>query len=640
MHLTKNQIRRYLLLSPVIILLISLLLSTSIPASAQSFQNGPNDPSELSAFIDGVMANSMENNHVPGAVVVVVKDGEVFFAKGYGYADLENKTPVDPATTLFRPGSVSKLFTWTAIMQLVEAGKLDLDADVNTYLDFEIPTTFPEPITLRNILTHTPGFEDKGDGLFKIDETLVSSLETYVKENQPVRVFPPGIIGAYSNYGSALSGYIIERVTGMSFENYIAENILHPLEMGHSTFEQPLPSSLIDAMTEGYNYVNAEYIKGSFEFVVGTPAGALSASGLDMANFMIAHLQDGKFKEIQILTPETIQQMHSPLYRPDPRLDGMAYGFFFKTINGHYSISHGGDTSLFHSHLSLFPDSNIGVYISTNGTAGAEVVEDFVVAFLNRYYSSDDSTLLTPTADFAQRAPQYAGSYFLARSSFTTLEKTMSLMSTVMVGTTEDRVLVNFGNELIPYVEVEPGLLVNPDDPSDKLVLKTDGGQITLSPPLPFVFIKMPWYRTLPVHALILIGGAILFLIAIIAWLVDFVRGLIKQEKRPILSRLARLNAGLFGVFYLFFIVSFGEVFTNINPAFGVPDVYFGMPANFDQLTLIPTLIAILGLLMLVFTVIAWAMNIWTAKNRFFYSLLTVFGLAIIWSLYFWNLLL
>jgi hypothetical protein len=209
-----------------------------------------------------------------------------------------------------------------------------------------------------------------------------------------------------------------------------------------------------------------------------------------------------------------------------------------------------------------------------------------------------------------------------------------------MVGTTEDRVLVNFGNELIPYIEVEPGLLLNPDDPSDKLVLKTDGGQITLSPPLPFVFIKMPWYRTLPVHALILVGGAILFLIAIIAWLVDFVRGLIKQEKRPILSRLARLKAGLFGLFYLYFIVSFGAVFTQTNPAFGVPDVFFGMPANFEQLLQIPTLLAILGILMLVFTMIAWIKRFWIGKSRFFYSLLTVFGLAIIWSLYFWNLLL
>ncbi|MBE0684706.1 MAG: serine hydrolase, partial [Anaerolineaceae bacterium] len=167
MNLSVSKSRFLMQIASTMILIIGVLLIFSIPASAQTLASSPSDPADISAFVDGVMATSMESNHVPGAVVVVVKDGEVFFAKGYGYADLANKTPVDPATTLFRPGSVSKLFTWTAVMQLVEAGKLDLDADVNTYLDFEIPATYPQPITLRLIMTHMAGFEDKGNGLFK-----------------------------------------------------------------------------------------------------------------------------------------------------------------------------------------------------------------------------------------------------------------------------------------------------------------------------------------------------------------------------------------------------------------------------------------------------------------------------------------
>ncbi len=638
MNLSLKKTNRCLYFLFALILLTSLFFSSTQPTSAQS-PSGPSDPTEVTAFIDGVMITSMENNHVPGAVVVVVKDGEVFFAKGYGYADLEEKIPVDPATTLFRPGSVSKLFTWTAIMQLVEAGKLDLDEDVNTYLDFVIPDTFPEPITLRNILSHTAGFEDQGDGLFKIDASKVSSLETYVKENQPARVFPPRKYGAYSNYGSALSGYIIERVSGMPFEDYIAEKILKPLEMNHSTFEQPLPPSLSNDMAEAYNYVNAEYVKGSFEFVVGTPAGALSASGLDIANFMIAHLQNGKFGATQILSPETAQQMHSPLYRPDPRLDGMAHGFFFSTINGQSTLSHGGDTSLFHSQLALVPEAQLGFYVSTNGVNGGLVVEDLVNAFFDHYFPPQERSSLTPTTDYAERADQYSGSYFLARSNFTTIEKILTLLSTVTINTTEDKVLVNSGGEIIPYVEVEPGLLVNPNEPSDKLVLKTDGDQITLSPPLPFVFIKLPWYRTMPIHALILVGGAILFLVAIIAWLVDFFRGLRKKDNRTLLARLARLNASLFGGLYLFFIVSFGSIFMDINPAFGVPDVFFEMPANFDLLLFIPVLLAILGILMLGFALIAWNKRFWNGKSRIRYTVLTIFGVTTLWSLYFWNLL-
>ena len=639
MKLSDSKPRFLLLIISTMILIFGLSLSFTNPVKAQSPVFGPSDPAELSAFVDGVMATSMDSNHVPGAVVVVVKDGEVIFAKGYGYADLDNKTPVDPATTLFRPGSVSKLFTWTAVMQLVEAGKLDLDADVNNYLDFEIPATYAQPITLRLIMTHMAGFEDKGNGLFKLNAEDVSSLETYVKTNLPARVFPPGQYAAYSNYATALSGYIVERVSEMPFEQYIATNILQPLQMQYSTFQQPLPAELSSQMSKGYNYLNGEYIEGSFEFVVGTPAGALSSTGLDMANFMIAHLQEGEFSENRILSAETTQLMHSPLYRPDPQMGGMAYGFFYNTHNGQYTLSHGGDTMLFHSQLYLLPESNLGIFVSTNGTTGSMVVEQLITAFLDRYYPNQESLALTPTDDFASRADQYAGTYYLARSNFTTFEKFISLMSLVNVSVKEELVYVTFGGKTMPYVEVEPGLLVNPDDPADKLVLKTVGGQISLSPPLPFVFLKMPWYRTLPLHMFILIGGAILFLITIIVWIVSFFKGLKQNEKHPWLSRFSRMIAGLFGLLFLTFLVNFGSVFLDTHPSFGVPRVFFGMPANTDQLFKLPIFMAIFGVLTLVFAVINWVKGYWSIKSRVFYTILTLFAIAILWSFYFWNLL-
>lgn len=636
---TKNNVKNILQWLSVIILICSLLFSINIPSAAQTPAPDLDDSVDLSAFMDGVLATSMESNHVPGAVVVVVKEGEVFFSKGYGYADLENKIPVDPATTLFRPGSVSKLFTWTAVMQLVEAGKLDLDADVNTYLDFEIPATFAQPITLRLIMTHLAGFEDKGDGLFKLNAEDVSTLETYVKTNLPARVFPPGQYAAYSNYATALSGYIVERVSAMPFEKYISKNILQPLQMQHSTFEQPLPDHLANDMSKGYNYLHGEYIEGSFEFVVGNPAGALSATGLDMANFMIAHLQEGEFEGTRILDPETARLMHSPLYRPDPQMGGMTYGFFFNTMNGQYTLSHGGDTMLFHSQLYLLPESNVGIFVSTNGTAGNVVAEHVIETFINRYYPAEENIPLIPTADFASRADQYAGTYFLARSTFTTFEKVLTLMSPVNVRVKEERVLVTFGGKTLSYVEVEPGLLVNPDDPADKLVLNTIDNQISLTPPMPFVFLKIPWYRALSLHIFILAGGFILFLITMISWFVSFVKGLKKREKRPLLARLSRLSAGLFGFFYLSFMFAFGSILTDTHPAFGVPRVFFGMPAHADELFFIPILLAIFGLITLVFAVINWINGFWTVKSRLVYSLLTMFTLAILWSFYFWNLL-
>ncbi len=236
---------------------------------------------DVQAWLDGFLPYALQRGDIAGAVVAVVKDGEVLFKKGYGYADLKRKKPVDPDRTLFRPGSVSKLFTWTAVMQLVEQGKLDLDEDVNTYLDFKIPAAFGKPITLRNVMTHTPGFEEVGRNLFSDDTTKVQPNGDWLKSWTPTRIYPPGTVPAYSNYATALAGYIVQRVSGEPFEQYIEHHIFQPLGMEHATFRQPLPASLRKDMSEGYESASSGEPK-PFEMVVGAPAGALSASGADM----------------------------------------------------------------------------------------------------------------------------------------------------------------------------------------------------------------------------------------------------------------------------------------------------------------------------------------------------------------------
>ncbi|WP_448334934.1 serine hydrolase [Bellilinea sp.] len=624
----------------LLVMMTALFCLPTAGVSAKYFP-APADPAELEAFMDGVLASSMEAYHVPGAVVVVVCDGQTLLAKGYGYVDLESRQPVDPATSLFRPGSVSKLFTWTAVMQLVEAGKLDLDADVNTYLDFTIPDTFPEPITLRHILTHTPGFEDKGEGLFKLSAEEMIPLDRYLKHNLPARVFPPGKIAAYSNYAVALAGYIVERVSGQPFNSYIADHIFQPLGMQYATFEQPLPSELAGKMSNGYNYIRGKYIKGGFEYVVGGPAGALSASGLDMAKFMIAHLQEGEYEGARILEAQTARRMHTPLRTADPRLSGgMAYGFFFNTINGHYTLSHGGDTMLFHSFLLLLPESQTGFFVSTNGASGAQAVEQVVNAFMERYYPAQGTPLLIPAADFDSRAGQYAGAYHLARNNFTSYEKIISLLMPINVWVEDRQVFVEWGGDVTAYIENEAGLLVNPQKPHDRLVLRTDGGQVMLVPSLPFDFIKTPWYGSLPLHLLIFIGGSVLYLGALIGWLVSFWRGVRRRDLRPLGWRLARLSGGLFGLLFLVYMIGFGSALGTIEPAYGVPKVFFGiMPAGFDLLMQIPLLLLVLGGIMLVFSVVAWVKGYWQIGGRLFYSLTCLWALAILWSLSYWNLL-
>ncbi|MEQ8935945.1 MAG: serine hydrolase domain-containing protein [Amphiplicatus sp.] len=204
---------------------------------------------DAEAWLDGFMPFALERGGIAGAVVVIVKDGEILTSKGYGYADLETKKPVDPAATMFRPGSISKLFTWTAIMQLVEQGKVDLDADVNAYLDFEIPEAFGGPIKVRHLMTHTAGFEEAIKGIIIEDPEAMLPLDEYVKKALPARVYPAGEVPAYSNYATTLAGYIVARVSGQSFDDYIEQHIFAPIGMTRASFRQPLPADLEPLMS-------------------------------------------------------------------------------------------------------------------------------------------------------------------------------------------------------------------------------------------------------------------------------------------------------------------------------------------------------------------------------------------------------
>ncbi|MDI7248370.1 MAG: serine hydrolase domain-containing protein [Bacillota bacterium] len=352
-------------------------------------------PADLEAFFDGVMATHFQTYHIPGAAVAVVKSGEILFAKGYGYADLKTRTPVDAAKTLFRIGSVSKLFTWTAVMQLVERGALEIDRDVNAYLDgadFHVPATYPEPITMAHLMNHTAGFEDRNVGLFSHDSGSVRPLGEVLAGTLPQRVRPPGEVTAYSNHGAALAGYIVERVSGMPWASYVEENILKPLRMDHTTPRQPLPPDLEGWLAVGYEYspALARFEPRPFEYVPAAPAGALSATAVDMARFMISHLQASRLEDsrMRILRAETAREMHSTSLIQDPHLGGIAHGFLEQPYGRLRTIGHGGDTFLFHSELRLVPSHNVGIFVAYNSPDGAVARDQLVRAFLDRYFAS------------------------------------------------------------------------------------------------------------------------------------------------------------------------------------------------------------------------------------------------------------
>jgi CubicO group peptidase (beta-lactamase class C family) len=374
------------------------------PAPGKDDSNtAPHPPHELEArdleaWLDGMLPVGLAQGKVAGAVVSVVKDGHVLLAKGYGYADMAHKVPMDAQRTLIRPGSVSKLITWTAVMQQVQLGKLDLNADVNRYLDFKIPEPFGKPITLAILMTHRAGFEEGLKDAIVTDPKALETLNVFLEQHIRPVLFAPGEVPAYSNYGTALAGYIVQRVSGERYEDYVAQHIFMPLHMGSSTFSQPLPAALAPRMSLGY--MSGAAPARPFELISFAPAGGMTSTASDMANFMIAHLQTGRFGDTAILTPDTTRLMHSASLPHGPDEDVMAHGFFLTRRHGHTLLEHGGDTILFHSDLMLLPQEQVGLFVSFNsrgeGDAAYGLRTRLIDGFMERYFT--DAAVTTPPA--------------------------------------------------------------------------------------------------------------------------------------------------------------------------------------------------------------------------------------------------
>ena len=441
---------------------------------------------DVEAWLDGYMPYALKSGDIAGAVVVVVKDGAVLAQKGYGYSDIKSRKPVDPELTLFRPGSISKLFTWTAVMQQVEQGKLDLDTDVNEYLDFKIPPREGQPVTLRNIMTHTAGFEEQLKGLMGEEGgEPVKPFGERLKSWVPERIFAPGTTPAYSNYATALAGYIVQRVSGVPFDDYIEQNIFSPLGMQHSSFRQPLPESLKPLMSSGYHLASEGEAK-PFEIVGVSPAGSLSASGADMAKFMIAHLQNGAFGSARILQEDTAKQMHGTALTILPRVHRMLLGFYEQNYNGHRALGHGGDTNWFHSDLHLFIDDGVGMYVSVNspGKAGASssLRAALFEQFADRYLPGAALDGKVDEKVAAEHARMMAGVYENSRRIDSSFFSLLSLAGPIKVMANPDNTIsvsmaTNLSGAPIKWREVEP-FVYRDADGKNLLAAEVKDGQV------------------------------------------------------------------------------------------------------------------------------------------------------------------
>jgi len=543
--------------------------SPQMPAAGESRVTEP--PHEMTvadvhAFLDGFVPMQLERENIAGAVVLVVKDGSIFFAKGYGYSDVDKKTPVTVDATLFRPGSISKLFTWTAVMQLVEQGKLDLDRDVNEYLDFKIPAKFGKPITLRHIMTHTAGFEEQIKDLINEEGAPIATLKQHLVEHVPERIFPPGTTPAYSNYGASLAGYIAERVSGRPFNDYVAENIFKPLRMSRSTFAQPLPADLKPMMSNGYTLGSGK--AKPFEIVEEPPAGGLAATAADLSRFMIAHLQGGKFENAQILRPETATQMHARQFGLSPALNGMCLGFYEESRNGHRIIGHGGDTIYFHSDLHLMLADGVGFFVSYNSAGKGDISPRTALwdHFLDRYFPyTPPKVEKLSTADADARS--VAGHYLSSRRSESNFLKVAAVDDNVQVtpdenGTIKVEPFKDFNSQIKKWQEIAPWVYRSVNG-QDLLAFRRDErGRMQLVPNFPAVVFQRATLSTnsdfnqaIIIAVLIVLGLTLLF------WPVAaIVRGHYHQRLeldagymrlRPYVRLVCALDVGFLVLFFL-----------------------------------------------------------------------------------------
>lgn len=621
-------------------------LSTGPAAGPDSKPTGVDDQARLEAFVDGLVKPLMKSNNSPSGVVAIARGNELIFAKGYGYEDVAAQVPVVAERTLFRPGSVSKLATWVAVMQQVEQGKLDLDADVNEYLEtFQIAEAFGEPVTLRHIMTHTAGFEEGALGYLIVnDPARIMPLAQSMARYQPLRVNPPGAQSAYSNYATALAGLIVENVSGLSFPEYIRQNIFEPLGMDASTFVEPLPERLAGRMAKSYAVEAGRFVEKPFEIISNFgPAGAQSATGTDMVRFGRAILNGGELDGVRILQADTVEQMLTRTFTHDERLKGMALGFYEVDVNGVRLVGHGGDTQWFHSYLGIDEVNDLTYFVSFGGSGGSTVRYAFTTGFYDEYFPQDDVRPVPPE-DFAERAGRYAGAYGFWRSNFSTIEKALGLGNVVQVSPTPTNTLViSLGGSAKQYVEVGDNLFrqLNPNisllggvSPALLAFQENAAGEVTgfVLDGLPFMSLRRLPVTATPNFNFLLLGLSLLVFVAVLArrW----------YQRREIGAQSAAdrsaINAAVLASAANLLVVLAGAVVLSVV----MDSLFRGIPTLFKVWLVLPILATLAGLYLLYRTIGVWRGGLLAGTwSRVRYTAVALAALFMCWFYYFWNIL-
>jgi CubicO group peptidase (beta-lactamase class C family) len=637
----------------VVLVLVAVLVSApSIATGAthpvrsadRAGQTEPSDPSardEFERWLDGTMADQLERHHVPGAAVVVVKDDEVFLAKGYGYADLDAGRPVVANETVFGIGSTGKLVTWTAVMQGVEDGRLELDRDVNDYLTdsaVSVPDTYPEPVTLEHLGTHSAGFEDVFAGMLADDPGEIRPMEEILAAHRPARVRPPGEFVAYSNYGTALAGHVLAEQADTSFVEYADERLFTPLGMEDTTYTQPLPDRLDSRRAIGYTYQNGEYrAHPPLVWTLPPEGGSFRTTGTDMGRFMRAHLNDGVYGSERILEAETVREMHRRHFTKSPEvpeLNGMAYGFVEMDRNDERIVGHWGDTPRFRSLLALLPERDVGLFVVYNAPGGYTARFELLDAFVDRYYPRSDTPLVDPPAGAADRAAALAGDYRSLTISESSWERVLGVMTrTYSVGATDGGHLTTsrLGEERRRWIERQPGVYEELGG-NDVLVFRVDeDGRAThmFSGAVgPATYERVPWYESMTVVRGVVGTGVVAFVSVLLLWITAPLWRRFRDHEPPgDRERAVRALLGVVSLLWLVVLVIFLLAWVEFNAEAASPSLALQTGKLIRYVALVGTVAVVVA------AGFAWRDRYWTRPLRLHYSIVTLLAILFAWQL-------
>ena len=606
------------------------------------------DKTGLETYLDTFFAGQMAQYHFTGATISIVKDDQLLFSKGYGFTNAARTTTVSPAQTVFRVGSISKLFVATAIMQLAEQGKIRLDDPVNRYLpDFKLDERFGLPVTIGNLLTHTAGFEEQEIGITTLDKADRQPLGEYLKQRLPPLVEPPGEQDSYSysNHGYALAGYIVETVSGKSFDQYVRENILQPLDMRYSSFS--LTPELDALRATGYQYAFDNLEPIPFDYQRISPAGSLNSTADDIAHFMEVQLGDGRYNNAQVLQPATLQEMQTRQYGHHPALNGITYGFDEYYQNGLRTLYHEGNWPGFASLLLLIPEKKVGIFVSYNRDINLPR-ENLVQQFIDRFYPAAAPALpIKSIASNKGDVDKFAGVYRSSRYNRTTLEKLFSLTVQGKVVADQD------GTITIPtdspfykpshWIETEPQLFKLKDGndfSSEYLYFEQDSqGKVTHM----FVGLndwqKLDWYEQSVFQVWLAGIMGLVFTVGPLTWAATHLRkGSSRAEnyKSPMASapQFFRRISLVYCVLTLSFLSGLGIMIVLFRN-----DFIYGLPVLMEPLLCLPIFTTLLTPVLAGGTVLAWVKRYWSVWFRLYFTLLAVTSLVFVVFLLYWNLL-